>query len=69
MENIFNEFKKFLEGKNLIFNEDKIIDASFTIAPRQRNTKEENEIIKDGKGDELWNDNKHKKCHKDIDAR
>ena len=69
VENIFNAFKKFLEGKNLIFNEGKIVDASFTIAPRQRNTKEENEIIKDGKGDELWNDNKHKKCHKDIDAR
>ena len=69
VENIFNAFKKFLEGKNLIFNEGKIVDASFTIAPRQRNTKEENEIIKDGKGDELWNDNKHKKCHKDVDAR
>ena len=36
VENIFNEFKKILEGKNLIFNEGKIIDARFTIAPRQR---------------------------------
>ena len=24
---------------------------------------------RDGEGEELWNDNPHKKCHKDIDAR
>ena len=24
------------------------------VAPRQRNTKEENKVIKEGKGDELW---------------
>ena len=45
------------------------VDASFTIAPRQRNTREENKMIKEGKGDELWNDNPNKKRHKDIDAR
>lgn len=30
--------------------------------------REENKKIKEGKGDELWNDNPHKKYHKDIDA-
>lgn len=50
-------------------NEGQMIDASFIIAPRQRNTREENEKIKNGKGDDLWNVNKHKKSHKDIDAR
>jgi transposase, IS5 family len=50
-------------------NEGKMIDASFTIAPRQRNTKDENEAIKEGRGKELWNDNPHKKRQKDIDAR
>ena len=69
VEKIFNQFKEYLASKELIFNEGKIIDASFTNAPKQRNTKEENEIIKSGKGDELWNDNPNKKCHKDIDAR
>ena len=48
--------------------EDLIIDSSFCIVPRQRNTREENQIIKDGKGNELWNDNVNKKRHKDIDA-
>ena len=46
-----------------------MIDASFTIAPRQRNTREENAKIKKGEGDDLWNDQPHKKSHKDIDAR
>ena len=51
-----------------MFNEGKIVDASFTEVLRQRNTREENKQIKEGKGDDLWNDNPHKKCHKDIDA-
>ena len=69
IEKIFHEFIKYLEDKSLIFNEGKIVDASFTIAPKQRNTKEVSELIKEGKGNELWNDNKHKKRQKDIDAR
>ena len=43
--------------------------ASFVVAPRQRDTREENKKIKDGDGDGLWNESPHKKCHKDIDAR
>lgn len=69
VEELFELFGNYLNSNGLILNEGKIIDASFTIAPRQRNTREENKQIKEGKGNELWNDNKHKKCHKDIDAR
>ena len=50
-------------------NVGKMIDASFTIAPRQRNTRDENKAIKEGRGNELWNDKPNKKKHKDIDAR
>ena len=46
-----------------------MVDASFTITPYQRNTGEENEKIKEGKGDELWDDMPNKKKHKDTDAR
>jgi IS5 family transposase len=46
-----------------------MVDASFTVAPRQRNTREENKMIKEGRGNELWNDKPNKKRHKDIDAR
>ncbi len=69
VENLFTEFRVYLESKGLIMNEGKMIDASFTVAPRQRNTKEENKQIKEGKGDELWKDKPNKKRHKDIDAR
>jgi len=66
---LFNQFVGYLESKGLIFNEGQLIDASFTVAPRQRNTREENKKIKNGEGSELWNDKPHKKRHKDIDAR
>jgi len=69
VEDIFFQFNNYLELKGLIMNEGKMIDASFTIAPRQRNTRDENKIIKEGNGDELWNDKPNKKKHKDIDAR
>jgi IS5 family transposase len=69
VEKLFNQFRDYLEGKGLIMNEGKMIDASFTVAPRQRNTREEYKMIKEGKGDELWNDKPNKKRHKDIDAR
>ena len=66
---LFNRFRSYLDDKGLSFNEGKIIDASFVEAPKQRNTREENEQIKSGNGKDLWKDKPHKKCHKDIDAR
>lgn len=69
IELLFGQFTEFLEKENLIFNEGKLVDASFTVAPRQRNTREENEKIKKGEGKDLWNDQPNKKKHKDIDAR
>jgi len=69
VEKLFNEFNEYLERKGLIMNEGKMIDASFTLAPRQRNTRDENKMIKEGRGNELWNDEPNKKRHKDIDAR
>jgi len=69
IESLFSQFIQFLEDKSLIFNEGKLIDASFTVAPRQRNTREENEKIKKGEGNDLWNDQPNKKRHKDVDAR
>ncbi len=69
IEVLFNQFITYLGLKGLIFNEGKLVDASFTVAPRQRNTREENQKIKDGEGDDLWNDQPNKKRHKDIDGR
>ena len=69
IELLFRQFIQFLEENGLIFNEGKLVDASYTIAPRQRNTREENDKIKKGEGKDLWVDQPNKKKHKDIDAR
>ncbi len=69
VDELFEQFTSFLEEQELIFNEGRLVDASFTVAPRQRNTRDENKKIKEGKGDDLWNDKPNKKKHKDIDAR
>ncbi|MCP4550549.1 MAG: transposase [Bacteroidetes bacterium] len=69
VEDVFSQLTKHLELKGLLINEGKMGDASFTVAPRQRNTRDENKKIKQGNGDELWNDKPNKKKHKDADAR
>ena len=69
VEGSFDRFTSFLEEKELLLNRGRMIDASFTVAPRQRNTREENKKIKNGEGDGLWNDKPNKKKHKDIGAR
>ena len=67
-ERLFQGFVDNLLEKGFIFNEGQIVDASFVLAPCQRNTREENKKIKAGEGDELWNDRPNKKRQKDIDA-
>lgn len=68
-QRMFDKFAKYLNDKGFYLNAGQMIDASFVEVPRQRNTREENKMIKEGKSDELWQDNLHKKCQKDIDAR
>jgi len=69
VKELFDLFGKELERLGLIINEGKIIDASFVEAPLQRNGRDKNRQIKEGKGDGLWNDLPNKKRQKDIDAR
>lgn len=66
---IFNLFLKELESLNLVAHEGKIIDASFVEVPRQRNSREENKEVKEGKIPASFEANRHKKAQKDIDAR
>jgi IS5 family transposase len=69
IEQIFKQFVGQLTTQGIILNEGQIVDASFVLAPRQRNTREENKKIKAGQGEELWKEEPKKKSHKDIDAR
>jgi IS5 family transposase len=68
-ESIFILFLNKLKVLGLVVNDGKIIDASFIEVPIQRNSKENNDIIKAGRGEELWIDNPNKKAQKDINAR
>jgi IS5 family transposase len=68
-EKLFARFNRYLEELGLFTKEGQLIDATIVEVPRQRNKKEENEKIKAGEGEELWNDTPQKKCQKDIDAR
>jgi IS5 family transposase len=68
-EKLFAQFSNELDNKGLFLNQGQIIDASFVEVPRQRNKKAENEAIKEGKGEELWNEKPYKKRQKDVDAR
>jgi len=65
---LFDLFHKQLDKLGLIVNEGKIVDASFVEAPKQRNSRAENDKIKQGEGSDLWQDKPHKKCQKDVDA-
>lgn len=71
IDSLFYRFTGQLEQLGLITRTGSIIDASFVDIPRQRNSKDENDTIKEGKIPEEWEqeDNKHKKQQKDINAR
>lgn len=73
IEDLFVEFNHMLENKGIITHTGTIIDATFVDAPRQRNSRKDNEAIKSGKTPEEWLANtpkaKHKLAQKDIDAR
>ena len=45
------------------------MDATFIDVPRQRNSRSENEAIKEGKTPEEWEDQAAKLRQKDTDAR
>lgn len=69
LEAIFSIYVEQLQQINhLVGTQAVIADSSFVEAPKQRNTRQENALIKHGKGNTLWNDQPNKKRHKDIDA-
>ena len=69
LETVFSDYVNKLQAINSkVGTEAVIADSSFVEAPKQRNTRQENALIKKGKGHTLWNDHPNKKRHKDIDA-
>jgi transposase, IS5 family len=66
---LFDTYAAMLEHKGIITKTGTIVDASFVEVPRQRNTREENELIKQGQTPPEWEDQPHKLSQKDTDAR
>lgn len=69
VDKLFDRFLNSLEKANLVGKEGRMVDASFVEVPRQRNTREENQQIKDGTVPEEWEENPNKLAQKDLDAR
>jgi IS5 family transposase len=68
---LFKKFWAYLEKSGIKANSGSIIDASFVDKPRQRNTREENAVIKSGKVPEEWQKpgNETMLRQKDVDAQ
>ena len=69
MDQLFSQFNRMLEKRGIITHKGTIVDATFVDAPRQRNSRDENEKIKNGEIPDAWKKNPHKMAQKDIDAR
>ena len=66
---LFALFNQHLEAKGYIARGGQIVDATIVSAPRQRNSRDENEAIKAGKTPEGWQEKPAKNAQKDKDAR
>lgn len=67
VEKLFYQFDAMLSAHGFEASGGQIIDATFVEVPRQRNGRDDNKTIKEGKVPEGWSDKK--KAHKDTDAR
>jgi IS5 family transposase len=66
---LFDKLKYWIKKSGFILNEGAIVDASIIQVPIQRNTAEENEVIKENQIPEGWEENNRKFAQKDTDAR
>ena len=69
IDTLFELFDRHLAGKGFIARGGQIIDATIVSAPKQRNTREENETVKAGETPADWAKKPAKNQQKDKDAR
>lgn len=69
IKELFLIFDTQLDEQGYKARKGQIVDASFVDAPKQRNSREENEQIKNGDTPERFENNPNVKCQKDVDAR
>ena len=66
---LFDRFNKMLDASGFAVKSGLIVDGTFVEVPRQHNSKEENEQIKNGEVPERLAANPHVLAQKDLDAR
>ena len=66
---LFDTYSAMLDKQGVVTKAGTIVDASFVEVPRQRNTREENQLIKQGQTPPEWTQQPHKLSQKDVDAR
>ncbi len=66
---LFDRFDQHLNAKGYIARGGQMVDASIVPVPKQRNTREENEAIKNGEMPADWEQKPAKNRQKDKDAR
>ena len=71
LDTVFYRFVEQLKQKGIITYSGSIVDATFVDVPKQRNTKDENNEIKEGKTPKECEKkkNRNKKAQKDVNAR
>lgn len=67
VEGLFNHLDKQLDKDGVIVHRGKIVDASITEVPIQRNSRDENKQLKEGEIPAHWDENKLRQ--KDVDAK
>lgn len=66
-QKLFDALDRQLDKDGIIVHKGKLVDASIVEVPKQRNTRQENEQIKNGELPDDWNE--HKLRQKDMDAQ
>jgi IS5 family transposase len=69
IEKIFNKFDSILEQEGMLIKEGSIVDATIVEAPKQRNSRQENDQIRQGEIPEQWKNKPNMLRQKDTDAR
>ncbi|WP_017663158.1 IS5 family transposase [Baaleninema simplex] len=69
IEELFNRFDDYLRDRGYEAEEGQIVDATLVPVPKQRNSQEENDKIRQGETPEGWEKNPHRLSQKDLDAR
>jgi transposase, IS5 family len=69
VKQLFRRFEKHLNDAGLMGHEGKMIDASCVDVPRQRNSREENAEIKQGKVPESFQQHENRREQNDVAAR